>query len=140
MAACSACIVLTACLAPPAAAQYRPSYAPRPGGFSQELPQYGGPAASSDTDLGNRDNKPGREPENLPAPGMANTLEDTQLANRVPSWPRPNQPFWFLNQQAIAQHTGQAVPCVGSGCNPAPYPLGPAPQSSFIGTAARTSR
>ncbi|XP_034230459.1 uncharacterized protein LOC117639167 [Thrips palmi] len=131
------CIAVAACLSPaPAGAQYRPSYAPRPGGFSQELPQYGGPAASSDTDLGNRDNKPG----SLPAPGMTNTLEDTQLANRVPSWPRPNQPFWFLNQQHIAQHTGQAVPCVGANCNPAPFPVGPAPQSSFIGTAARTSR
>jgi hypothetical protein len=108
-----------------AAPQYRPSYFPRPGGFSQELPQYGGEGA---TDIGNRDNAP-------PAPGMNNSLDDTQLANRVQEWPRPNQPFWFLNQQHIAQHTAGTAPCQGSGC--APAPIGPAPQSSFLGSGAR---
>ena len=125
----AAVLVLVSLAGALAAPQYRPSYFPRPGGFSQVLPQYGG--GDGNTDIGNRDNAP-------PAPGMPNSLDDTQLANRVQEWPRPNQPFWYLNQQAIAQHKAQSVPCQGSGCPPPP--LGPAPQSSFIGSAARGSR
>ncbi|XP_026285013.1 uncharacterized protein LOC113210997 [Frankliniella occidentalis] len=137
-----ACVALAA-VCPVSEAQYRPSYFPRPGGFSQTLPQYGG--GGGDTDLGNRDSAPGAAGAGagagaavVPAPGSANAVEDTQLANRVQEWPQAVQPFWFLNQQAIAQHVGARQPCVGAGC---PGVLvGPAPQASFIGSGVRGSR
>jgi len=114
-----------------AMAQYRPSYFPRPGGFSTVLTTN---SEGSQVNLGDRNSA--FQPD---APGSENYLVDTQLNNRVQTWPKEKLPFWYINREHIEQHRNQGVPCTGEGCAQATANRGSfagpdqAPRPSFFG-------
>lgn len=40
---------------------------------------------------------------------------DADLVNRVKTWPRENQPFWYINQQHVDKHLNRPVANSGTG-------------------------
>lgn len=52
---------------------------------------------------------------------------DIDLVNRIKTWPRDKQPFWYINWQAIQAHRGDA------NNNAQPAQIQPNPTSFFAG-------
>jgi len=52
---------------------------------------------------------------------------DIDLVNRIKTWPRDKQPFWYINWQAIQAHRGDA------NNNAQPAQIQPNPMSFFAG-------
>lgn len=52
---------------------------------------------------------------------------DIDLVNRIKTWPRDKQPFWYINWQAIQAHRGDA------NNNAQPAQVQPNPMSFFAG-------
>lgn len=64
-----------------------------------------------------------------PKPTDSNTLEDPDFLDRVASWPKERQPFWFLNSGYVSNQRRYNVPCVGRDCPTVPQIR---PMSTFI--------
>lgn len=102
----------------------RPPYAGSSKPYPGVLPQYldaqaaAAPAAtgSNQTSIGNRiDASTSVNPPLGSAPASTPTipqdlpvdaLGDIDLINRIKTWPREKQPFWFINWQQIQEHRG----------------------------------
>ncbi|XP_008544984.1 uncharacterized protein LOC103569456 [Microplitis demolitor] len=103
----------------------RPPYAGSSDRLPAVLPQYlqssqnpnQGQGQSTSSSVDNRINiQQGNNPSTV-KPQMLNLPVDAHgdidLINRIQSWPKESQPFWYLNWKQIEQHRG------GSSSNPA---------------------
>ncbi|KAK9303580.1 hypothetical protein QLX08_004798 [Tetragonisca angustula] len=103
----------------------RPPYAGSSKPYPAVLPQYlegvTAGAASINT-IGNRiDSNNGNTPlmgaaapstpmaiPTIPPDLPVDALGDVNLVNRIKTWPKDKQPFWFLNWQKIQEHRGDS--------------------------------
>lgn len=73
------------------------------------------PVAAPGTSFDNRVNAPTTDASAALATTTLNPLDlpvdahgDVDLVNRIKTWPRDKQPFWYINWQAIQAHRGDA--------------------------------
>ncbi|KAL6417041.1 hypothetical protein ACFW04_014749 [Cataglyphis niger] len=79
--------------------------------------------------LGNRigDNTPSTTIRIIPFDLPVDAHGDIDLVNRIKTWPRDKQPFWYINWQAIQAHRGDA------NNDAQPVQMQPNPMSFFAG-------
>ncbi|XP_076303563.1 uncharacterized protein LOC143221853 [Lasioglossum baleicum] len=78
--------------------------------YPQVLPQYIEEEAAA-ASVGNRintvvQNAPPMESTPIPLDLPVDALGDIGLINRIKTWPREKQPFWYLNWMQIQEHRG----------------------------------
>nr|ATU82680.1 venom protein family 15 protein 1 [Pristhesancus plagipennis] len=76
----------------------RSPYVPRPVDYPGVLNRFGSTQKPQPLD-----NRFGSVNSNLPE----ETIYSQETIDRVASWPKEKQPFWYLNSQQIAQHHGR---------------------------------
>ncbi|XP_054000458.1 uncharacterized protein LOC128887952 [Hylaeus anthracinus] len=93
----------------------RPPYAGSPNRYPQVLPQYLDErtttvAESLANRLGENDSTSvtttAMPTSTIPIDLPVDAMGDIDLINRIKTWPKEKQPFWFLNWQAIQEHRG----------------------------------
>ncbi|XP_069692715.1 uncharacterized protein [Periplaneta americana] len=78
--------------------------------YPQVLSRFGG---GDDTNVDNRFGDTNTASTNTPV--TEESFRDPEIVNRVASWPKERQPFWYINSQHIDSQREQKVPC--KGCN-----------------------
>ncbi|PSN56310.1 hypothetical protein C0J52_07513 [Blattella germanica] len=97
----------------------------RKGNYPALLPRFGG---DDDTAVGNRFGENDNNGTTVSNP--SDSIHDPAVVDRVSTWPKDRQPFWFLNSEHINSQRGQQIPC--SNClNPQQSAQQPLPQSPF---------
>lgn len=102
----------------------RPPYAGSSKPYPAILPQYLGGSTTvvaSINNIGNRIDSKGNIPlleaaafnistatPTIPLDLPVDALGDVNLVNRIKTWPKDKQPFWFLNWQKIQEHRGDS--------------------------------
>ena len=84
--------------------------------YPQLLPRFGSSDDNStNTSISNRigEGNDSATGNNSYSPDSVHGIVET---NRVASWPKERQPFWYINQQHINSHRGQQIPCTGTNC------------------------
>ncbi|KAK9509069.1 hypothetical protein O3M35_006468 [Rhynocoris fuscipes] len=76
----------------------RSPYVPRPVDYPGVLNRFGTTQPPAPLD-----NRFGSVNSNLPE----ETIYNQETVDRVSTWPKEKQPFWYLNSQQIAQHHGR---------------------------------
>lgn len=102
----------------------RPPYAGSSKPYPAVLPQYldgqaNGAAGATGTSVGSRIDANGSTllgsaavpsttitTSTIPPDLPVDALGDVDLVNRIKTWPREKQPFWFINWQQIQEHRG----------------------------------
>ncbi|KAL2731969.1 serine/threonine-protein kinase HRK1-like [Vespula squamosa] len=92
----------------------RPPYAGTSHRYPVVFPQYveAIPAASEAAgNIGNRIDTENGNPTTIRVPIdlPVDALGDIDLVNRIKTWPREKQPFWFINWQQIQAHRGDSA-------------------------------
>ncbi|KAG7206760.1 hypothetical protein KM043_000679 [Ampulex compressa] len=108
----AALIVASVCLVQ----SQRPPYAGTSNRYPIVLPQYleerGEAVVASVANRIDTENKNGDTPSELLPPSTlppdfpVDALGDVDLVNRIKTWPRDKQPFWYLNWRQIQEHRG----------------------------------
>lgn len=98
--------------------QNRPFYAARPQQYPTLLSRFGDTESSLSNRVGESE-----APTPRPIIYVGGSVVDQDLIDRVATWPRDKQPFWFVNNQAI-QNQVQNSPSMSNL---------PPPRSSFLG-------
>ncbi|KAJ9584694.1 hypothetical protein L9F63_020955 [Diploptera punctata] len=99
------------------------------GNYPQLLPRFGA-TDDNNTKLANRIGEENEDNTTTTGSNPSDAVHDSAEVNRVASWPKDRQPFWYINQQHINNQRGQKVPCINC-VNPQQTAQQPLPQSPF---------